>query len=157
MAEWATFDFHAVGRLPVPDDNVAIATRRLAAGTIINHEGRTYAIDHTILEGHRFAIRPIAPGEALLSWGLPFGYATVPIAPGSYARNPKILKALATRGLDFALPEEANFRDNPLEAYVLERPVSAPPHRCRPTPTPPTAPSPATGAGAIAASARATT
>ena len=120
MAEWATFDFHAVGRLPVPDDNVAIATRRLAAGTIINHEGRTYAIDHTILEGHRFAIRPIAPGEALLSWGLPFGYATVPIAPGSYARNPKILKALATRGLDFALPSDANFRDNSLEAYALD-------------------------------------
>ncbi len=120
MAEWATFDFHAVGRLPVPDDNVAIATRRLAAGTIINHEGRAYAIDHTILEGHRFAIRPIAPGEALLSWGLPFGYATVPIAPGSYARNSKILKALAMRGLDFALPSEANFRDSPLEAYTLD-------------------------------------
>jgi altronate dehydratase len=120
MAEWATFDFHAVGRLPVPDDNVAIATRRLEAGTIINHEGTTFPIDYTILEGHRFAIRPIAPGEALLSWGLPFGYATVPIVPGSYARNPKILKALATRGLDFALPAEANFRDNPLEAYTLD-------------------------------------
>ena len=120
MAEWATFDFHAVGRLPVPDDNVAIATQRLDAGTIINHEGRTFAIDHTILEGHRFAIRPIAPGEALLSWGLPFGYATTPIAPGDYARNPKILKALATRGLDFALPAEANFRDTPLAAYVLD-------------------------------------
>jgi altronate dehydratase len=120
MSRWATFDFGAVGRLPVPDDNVAIATRRLDAGAIIDHEGLAYPVDYTILEGHRFAIRPIAPGEALLSWGLPFGYATAPIAPGNYARNPKILKALATRGLDFALPPDANFRDNPLEAFVLD-------------------------------------
>ncbi len=120
MAGSATYDFSAVGRLPVPDDNVAIATRRLDAGTLIEHDGRRYHIDYTILEGHRFAIRPIAPDEALLSWGLPFGYALGPIAPGSYVRNPKILKALTTRGLDFPLPPEANFRDNPLEAYTLD-------------------------------------
>lgn len=120
MAERATYDFHAVGRLPVPDDNVAIATRRLDTGTLISHAGQIFPIDYTILEGHRFAIRPIAPGEALLSWGLPFGYATAPIAPGSYVRNPKILKALATRSLDFTLPPDANFRDNPLEPYRLD-------------------------------------
>lgn len=120
MADSTTYDFHTIGRLPVPDDNVAIATRRLDAGTTVTHEGQTFPIDYTILEGHRFAIRPIAPDEALLSWGLPFGYATAPIVPGSYVRNPKILKALVTRGLDFALPPDANFRDNPLEAYVLD-------------------------------------
>ena len=100
MSNSTAYDFHAVGRLPVPDDNVAIATRRLDAGTLVNHDGRRYHIDYTILEGHRFAIQLIAPDEALLSWGLPFGYAMGPIAPGSYVRNPKILKALATRGLD---------------------------------------------------------
>ncbi len=126
MAGSATYDFRAIGRLPVPDDNVAIATRRLDAGTLIEHDGALYHIDYTILEGHRFAIAPIAPGEALLSWGLPFGYATAPIAPGSYARNPKILKALATRELDFPLPPDANFRDDPLAAYTLDEANFAP-------------------------------
>ena len=126
MAGSATYDFYAIGRLPVPGDNCAIATRRLDAGTLIEHDGARYRIDYTILEGHRFAIAPIAPDEALLSWGLPFGYATVPIAPGSYVRNPKILKALATRGLDFSLPPDANFRDNPLEAYELDPATFAP-------------------------------
>jgi len=116
----ATFDFQQIGRLPVPDDNCAIATRRLEAGTVIAYQGQHFTIDYTILEGHRFAVRPIAPGEALLSWALPFGYALGPIAPGSYARNPKILKSLSTRNLDFPLPAEANFRDNPLEAYQLD-------------------------------------
>lgn len=120
MSDSIAYDFHTVGRLPVADDNVAIATRRLDAGTLVNHDGRLFHIDYTILEGHRFAIQPIAPDEALLSWGLPFGYALGPIASGSYVRNPKILKALATRGLDFPLPPDANFRDNPLEAYHLD-------------------------------------
>ncbi|MGN6697822.1 MAG: UxaA family hydrolase, partial [Thermomicrobiales bacterium] len=114
------YDLHEVGRLPVPGDNAAIAVRRLDAGTRIAHDGQEFALDYTVLEGHRFAIRPIATDEALLSWGLPFGYALRPIAPGAYLHNPKILKALAGRDLDFALPTEANFRDNPLEPYPLD-------------------------------------
>ncbi len=120
VATTPLYDFHRLGRLPVPGDNVAIATRRIDAGTLVDHEGRRFAIDHTLLEGHRFAVRPIATGEPLLSWGLPFGYALLPIAPGSYARNAKILKALATRTLDFPLPTDANFRDTALEAYRLD-------------------------------------
>jgi altronate dehydratase len=114
------YDLHEVGRLPVPGDNAAIAVRRLDAGTRIAYEGQEFALDYTVLEGHRFAIRPVATGDALLSWGLPFGYATRSIAPGNYLHNPKILKALAGRDLDFALPKEANFRDNPLEPYPLD-------------------------------------
>ena len=109
-----------IGRVPTPGDNVAIATRRIEAGTEIVGDGRRFATDCTILEGHRFAIAPIREGEALLSWGLPFGYATRDIAPGEYARNPKVLRALGIRALDFALPAEANFRDTALEAYELD-------------------------------------
>ncbi len=119
MTDQPIYPLQTVGRLPVPEDNVAIATRRLDAGTVIDDGTQQYQIDYTILEGHRFAIAPIAPDEALLSWGLPFGYALGPIAPGSYVHNAKILKALATRGLDFTLPSTPNFRDNPLEAFQL--------------------------------------
>ena len=103
--------FSESGRLPLPGDNVAIATRRLPAGTVIDHDGTVFAVDHTILEGHRFAIQPIAPEAPLLSWGLPFGIATHPIAPGDYVCNDGMLDALRGRSLDFALPAQANFRD----------------------------------------------
>ena len=72
----------AVCRLPAPDDNVAIAIRRLDAGTRIEIAGEARTLASCVLEGHRLAVRPIAPGEALLSWGLPFGHALVPITPG---------------------------------------------------------------------------
>lgn len=114
------YDFQQIGRLPIPEDNCAIATQRLEAGSEITYGDTRFTIDYTILEGHRFAVRPIATGEALLSWGLPFGYALRPIVPGNYACNPKILYALAGRNLDFALPPEANFKDNPLLAYTID-------------------------------------
>ncbi len=116
----AAFDFSEIGRLPAPDDNVAIATRRLDAGTLITYEGQQFTLDYTVLEGHRFATKPIALDEPLLSWGLHFGYALKPIAPGSYCCNAKIIYILAGRQIDFALPHEANFRDNPLLAYPLD-------------------------------------
>ena len=106
-----THKFSEIGRLPLPGDNVGIATCKLDKGTQISHSDRTFALRHTILEGHRFAIQPIAPGEPLLSWGLPFGIATHPISPGDYACNPGILDALKLRDLDFELPGVPNFED----------------------------------------------
>ncbi|MYD62606.1 MAG: altronate dehydratase, partial [Gemmatimonadetes bacterium] len=106
-----TYTFSEIGRLPLPGDNVGIATRKLDGGTQIIHSDRTFALRHTILEGHRFAIQPIAPGDPLLSWGLPFGIATRHIYPGDYACNPEILGALKLRDLDFELPDMPNFED----------------------------------------------
>ena len=90
-------DFREVGRLPAPGDNVAMATRRLQAGTRVSYEGSEFEIAHTVLEGHRFAVEPIAEGEDLLSWGLRFGRATRDIEPGDYACNEKILRVLRER------------------------------------------------------------
>lgn len=112
-------EFAEVGRLPLPGDNVAIATRRLAAGVTIQHDGDEFTLDYTVMEGHRFAIRPIAPGERLLSWELPFGVATKPIAPGNYVINDSALHALQERSLNFALPPAANFADE-IHTYQLD-------------------------------------
>ncbi len=109
----------AVGRLPAPDDNVAIAIRRLEAGTVIELAGAPRALVHTVLEGHRFAVRPVAVGEPLLSWGLPFGHATAPIAPGAYVCNQSMLDALAVRQLGIPLPAKPNFADH-LVPYALD-------------------------------------
>jgi altronate dehydratase len=116
----APLSFDEVARLPAPDDNAAIATRTLEAGTRVAFGRSVFCIAHTILEGHRFAIRPVREGEDLLSWGLPFGSAAKEIPPGEYVCNEKILRALAERHVDFELPAEPNFHDDPLEPYVLD-------------------------------------
>ena len=109
--EGVTRDFADCARFPAPGDNVAIATRRLEAGSAIRHDGETFPLSHTVLEGHRFAAEPIAAGAELLSWGLPFGRATRALAPGEYVCNDRMLEALGGRGIDFELPSAANFED----------------------------------------------
>ena len=113
------YDFHEVARLPAPGDNVAIASRRLEAGCEVVSGTERFPLRHTLLEGHRFARRPIRSGDALLSWGLPFGYASSHIAPGSYVCNARILEALRGRNVDFDLPGEANFADK-ITPYLLD-------------------------------------
>lgn len=117
MSESVQFDDS--GRLPAAGDNVAIAIRRLEAGTTIVFNGTSFVLDHTVLEGHRFAVELIQPEEPLLSWGLPFGMATRPIMPGNYVHNADMLAALAGREIDFELPTEPNFR-NEIKPYRLD-------------------------------------
>ncbi|MEE2658681.1 MAG: UxaA family hydrolase [Candidatus Latescibacterota bacterium] len=106
-------NFADAGRLPLEGDNVAIATRRLEAGTkieISQGEG-AFELSHTVMEGHRFAVVPIASGSELLSWELPFGVSLRDIEPGEYVCNLGMLEALRGRSIDFELPEAANFQD----------------------------------------------
>ncbi len=113
------YDFHDVARLPAPGDNVAIASRRLEAGAEVVSDSERFRLDHTLLVGHRFARQPINTGAALLSWGLPFGYASRDMAPGTYVCNARILEALRGRNVDFDLPTEANFTDK-ITPYLLD-------------------------------------
>ncbi|MEP6988038.1 MAG: SAF domain-containing protein, partial [Chloroflexota bacterium] len=103
--------FEDVGRLPHPNDNVAIATRRLEAGTVITMGETQFTLPDTVLQGHRFAVRDIPAGESLLSWAQPFGIATSDIHAGEYARNEGVIQELRHRQLDFAPPSSANFTD----------------------------------------------
>jgi altronate dehydratase len=82
-------------------------------------EGVDCVLSHTVLEGHRFAVRPVAVGEALRSWGLPFGRALRPIDAGDYVANASMLRALQERSVTASLPVEANFSDE-IRPFVLE-------------------------------------
>ena len=113
------YDFTAVARLPLPNDNVAIATQTLESGTRIHHNGEQFQLSHTLLEGHRFAVQPIWETEPLLSWGLPFGFATRSISPGDYVCNQKMIDSLSIRNLPFELPETPNFSDK-MAPYQLD-------------------------------------
>ena len=113
------YQFQEIGRLPAPVDNVAIAIRTLAPGTRIEYQGGELVLDHTVLEGHRFAVAPIAEGEALLSWGFPFGFACRDIAPGNYVCNRRAVEALSGRNLEISLPEAPNFEDR-IDPYLMD-------------------------------------
>ena len=105
----AVLKFADVARLPLPGDNVAIVSSRLERGTRIETETGTLELNATVLEGHRFALVPIANGEPVLSWNLPFGTAISDIQPGQYICNTDILKALSGRDIDVELPTQPNF------------------------------------------------
>ncbi len=112
------YQFDAIARLPAPGDNTAIATRRLEAGDEIEFAGRVYTLAATILEGHRFAVAPIAVDEPLLSWGLPFGRAVCAIAPGEYVCNARTLTSLRGRTLTAVLPDAPNFVDRAIDYHL---------------------------------------
>ncbi|KRE98507.1 altronate hydrolase [Paenibacillus sp. Soil766] len=124
------YQFEEVARLPLPGDNCAVAIRQLNAGTVIQYEGQFLTLDYTVMEGHRFAVKAIAPGEELLSWHLPFGVALKPIQPGHYVINETVLGALSVRQLTFAVPDEPNFGDQ-IPPYIFDeenfRPAPASP------------------------------
>ena len=105
------YKFEEVGRLPHPQDNVAIATRRLDAGTIIALGNTQFSVPDTILQGHRFAVQTIPAGTSLLSWGQPFGIANADIHAGDYARNEAVIRELNHRLIDFTPPQTPNFTD----------------------------------------------
>lgn len=111
--------FDTVARLPAAEDNIAIATRLLPAGTEILYNDTLIHLSNTILLGHRFAVQSIATGGKLRSWGQIFGIASRPIAVGDYIINADVLNELRRRMLDIDLPAEANFQ-NDLARYSLD-------------------------------------
>ena len=109
--------------LPSPGDNAAIAVDALEVGArvCVPIDGREEIITlrSSLLEGHRFASRPIAANELILSWGEPFGRALRPIPPGEWVINAKVLHALHERGLSTSVVHP-NFVDYVKPAELRE-------------------------------------
>ncbi|MFI5729974.1 UxaA family hydrolase [Kribbella sp. NPDC051587] len=111
--------FDEIGVLPEPEDNAAICSRRLDAGTRIELDGTLITLPHTILEGHRFAVRRIAQGDAITSWNTPFARASRDLVPGDYICTPTSLQAVVARGVE-GLPTEPSATNEPLDPYELD-------------------------------------
>ena len=111
--------FDEVGLLPEPEDNAAICSRRLDAGTTIDLDGTVITLPHTILEGHRFIVRPVFHGAAITSWNTPFARATRDLVPGDYVCTPTSLAAVTARGVE-GLPDEPSATNEPLDPYQLD-------------------------------------
>ncbi len=111
--------FDEIGVLPEPGDNVAICSRRLEQGAVIDFAGTAVTLPHTVLEGHRIVARPIAAGEALLSWHTPFARARRDLSIGDYVCTPTSLAAVSARGVE-GLPSEPSADNEPLDPYELD-------------------------------------
>jgi altronate hydrolase len=71
-----------------PNDDVVIAAREIAAGTLIASEGVTTA--ERIPSGHKVATRAVAVGEPVRRYNQIIGFATQPIAPGQHVHTHNI-------------------------------------------------------------------
>ncbi len=111
--------FDEIGVLPEPGDNVAISSRRLDAGTVIDFAGTPVTLPNTVLEGHRFVARPVATGESLLSWNTPFARALRDLDVGDYVCTPTSLAAVSARGVE-GLPAEPSAENEPLDPYEFD-------------------------------------
>jgi len=72
------------------DDNVLVALGDIAPGpvTVVGTNGAlgVLAIE-TVTAGHKIALRPLKCGEVVLKYGVPIGFATVPIAAGAWVHT----------------------------------------------------------------------
>ena len=64
-----------------PADNVVVALRRLPAGTVLSGNVTT---NEPVPFGHKVAVAPIAPGEAVRKYGQVIGVATQPVPVGAH-------------------------------------------------------------------------
>ncbi|MDB5805737.1 MAG: Galactarate dehydratase [Betaproteobacteria bacterium] len=71
-----------------PNDDVVIAAREIAAGTLIAAENVTTA--SRIPSGHKMATRAIAVGEPVRRYNQIIGFATQPIPPGAHVHTHNI-------------------------------------------------------------------
>jgi altronate hydrolase len=67
-----------------PQDNVAVASHPLGEGLEIQAGGHVLALTRRVGLGHKFALRPIARGEAILKYGQIIGFASEDIRPGDH-------------------------------------------------------------------------
>lgn len=79
------FDFAEATILLAPEDDVAVATRDLAGGTVL-HGGPAgdVTIGSTVARGHKLAVRAIATGSTVRKYGQVIGRASTDIRAGAH-------------------------------------------------------------------------
>ncbi|MFQ3592356.1 MAG: altronate dehydratase family protein [Gemmataceae bacterium] len=70
-----------------PEDNVAIATRPLAAGTTLSLATYRVRLGEPIAQGHKIALEKIPKGEPIRKYGQIIGFASGDIAAGSWVHT----------------------------------------------------------------------
>ena len=67
-----------------PSDNVAVALVPLSKGTVIKLDDTTLTLTEDIMQGHKFSLNNLKPGDSIIKYGNPIGHATAEIPAGSW-------------------------------------------------------------------------
>jgi altronate hydrolase len=76
------------------DDDVAVALRPLAAGSVVDITGTRVTLLADIPKGHKFAARPVAKDVGIRKFGWPFGKALRDIAAGEHVHTHNVTTRL---------------------------------------------------------------
>lgn len=98
------------------DDNVATALIDIDCNASI----LGVSLVRPVLRGHKFALAPIAAGQAVTKFGFPIGLASQAIGPGEHVHSHNLVTALAAQG-DYAwlpaVPRALNAPDASFAGY----------------------------------------
>lgn len=76
------------------DDNVAVALKPIAKGTSIDVAGTMVTTIEDIPQGHKFAIKPVKKGDAVIKYGFRIGYAQEDVEVGGWIHTHNLKTAL---------------------------------------------------------------
>lgn len=105
-----------------PHDNVLVALQNLAAGTMINFEGDTFALTADIAAKHKFSLTELKTGDEILMYGVLVGKATQPIPKGGPISTQTVHHAsgefhLGKRKTDWHKPDTSKFEGRTFMGY----------------------------------------
>lgn len=78
-----------------PDDNVAVAVGPLHEGTEVAVDGARVVLVEDVPAGHKLALAPLAPGDAVTKYGFVIGEATAPVAAGAWVHSQNLRTRLS--------------------------------------------------------------
>lgn len=76
------------------DDNVAVALKPISKGTTVNVAGTEITMLEDIPQGHKFAIKPVKKGDAVIKYGFRIGYAQADVEVGGWIHTHNLKTAL---------------------------------------------------------------
>ncbi|MEQ6917998.1 UxaA family hydrolase [Halomonas aquatica] len=103
-------------------DNVRVALKDLPAGSEVDDDGRLLRLDEAIRHKHKFTIRPLDTGDAVVMYGVTVGRATRPVAEGAAITTDNTEHGTATtlpqaRRGEWQAPDVTAFLDATFEGY----------------------------------------
>jgi altronate hydrolase len=77
-----------------PNDSVAVALKPLTKGSSINVNGQTITLSEDVPQGHKFALKDIKSGEAVMKYGSSIGVAKEDIKEGAWIHTHNVKTGL---------------------------------------------------------------
>ena len=101
------------------DDNVAVALKPIAKGTTLNVAGTEVTTIEDIPQGHKFVIKPIKKGDAVIKYGFRIGFAQSDIEVGGWVHTHNLKTALGEL-LEYTYNPEGHKDVEPTEEAFFE-------------------------------------